>query len=239
MDKKTSKVPKHIAIIMDGNGRWARRRGLPRTAGHRKGALRIKEIVKEAKRVGVKVLTVFAFSTENWNRPVHEVNALFGHLKKFLDAYSDELMRQDIRLRIIGRRSKFDKEILEKIKEVERLTKNNKSFSLIVALDYGGRWDIANAIKRLIKDINSGRCSVATIEESALGRYMSLGDVGDPELLIRTSGEQRISNFLLWNLAYTELYFTPVMWPDFDKRQLHKALADYARRKRRFGGVDE
>jgi undecaprenyl diphosphate synthase len=230
-------VPEHIAIIMDGNGRWARQRGLPRTAGHRRGVSRIKEIVKEAKQLGVKALTVFAFSTENWNRPQQEVNILLGYLRKFLDTYKAELMREDIRLRIIGRRSNFDKNILKKMNELEQITKNNKSFTFVVAIDYGGRWDIVDAAKRLVKDVCDDSSLTSRIDEDFFVRYLSLGDIGDPELLIRTSGEQRISNFLLWNLAYSELYFTPVMWPDFDKKQLRKALEAYAYRSRRFGGV--
>jgi len=230
-------VPAHIAIIMDGNGRWAHQRGLPRTAGHRRGVSRIKEIVKEAKHLGVKTLTVFAFSTENWQRPPQEVNILLSYLRKFLDTYKAELMREDIRLRFIGRRSNFDKNILKKMSELEQVTKSNKSFTFVVALDYGGRWDIVNAAKNLAKDICADSGLASRIDEDFFARYLSLSDIGDPELLIRTSGEQRISNFLLWNLAYGELYFTPVMWPDFDKKQLHKALEAYTHRSRRFGGV--
>lgn len=232
-------VPQHIAIIMDGNGRWARSRGLPRTAGHRRGVFRIKEIVKEAKRLGVKTLTVFAFSTENWSRPAQEVDILLDYLRKFLDTYKTELMRENIRLRIIGRRSKFDKNILKKMSELEQITRNNNSFTFVVALDYGGRWDIVNAARRLVKDVGSDDSLISRIDEDLFARYMSLADIGDPELLIRTSGEQRISNFLLWNLAYSELYFTPVMWPDFDKKQLRKAIEAYAHRNRRFGGTGE
>jgi len=237
--KQVTRVPTHIAIIMDGNGRWAKQRGLPRTAGHRKGVSRIKEIVKEAKRLGVKILTVFAFSTENWNRPSQEIAVLLGYLRNFLETYKAELMREDIRLRIIGRRSKFDRTILKKINAIERITKDNKSFTFVIALDYGGRWDILNAVRKLTKDIQADSSLVSRIDEGVFGRYLSLGDISDPELLIRTSGELRLSNFLLWNVAYSEFYFTPVLWPDFDKTQLHKALEVYAHRKRRFGGVGE
>lgn len=239
MDKQLIQVPTHIAIIMDGNGRWARQRGLPRTAGHRKGVSRIKEIVKEAKRLGVKTLTVFAFSTENWKRPPKEIDTLMGYLNKFLDSYKAELMREDIRLCFVGRRTNFDKTILKKMSELEQVTKNNKSFTFVVALDYGGRWDIVNAVKTLAKDMLDDTSLVSRIDEDFFGRYLSLHDIGDPELLIRTSGEQRISNFLLWNLAYSELYFTTVMWPDFDKKQLRKALEVYGHRCRRFGGLGE
>ncbi len=232
-------VPKHIAIIMDGNGRWARKRGLPRTVGHHKGVTRIKEIVKEAKRSGSKVLTVFAFSTENWNRPKQEVKVLLTYLSKFLDTYKPELMKEDIKFRIIGRRSKFDKEIVEKIEKLEDATKANKSFTFIVALDYGGRWDIVNAAKKVVEACKKKTISCDSLDDDSFSKYLCLAEVGDPELLIRTSGEQRISNFLLWNFAYSEFYFTETTWPDFNKDKFREALAIYAKRKRRFGGLDE
>jgi undecaprenyl diphosphate synthase len=233
------KVPRHIAVIMDGNGRWAKKRGLPRTAGHHKGMERIKEIVKEAKRSDVKVLTVFAFSTENWNRPQQEIKTLLAYLSNFLNTYKSELMKEDIKFRIIGRRSKFDKKIVEKMENLENATKDNKSFTFIVALDYGGRWDIVNAAKSLMKSCSEKSISYDNLDEDSFDKYLCLAGVGDPELLIRTSGEQRISNFLLWNFAYSEFYFTEITWPDFDKDKFHEALAIYAKRQRRFGGLDE
>jgi undecaprenyl diphosphate synthase len=229
--------PYHLAIIMDGNGRWARERGLPRTAGHREGIKRIKEIVREAKKIGIRILTVFAFSTENWNRPKKEIDFLFSYLNNFLDNYKKELMKEDIKLNIIGRRDRIKKTIIKKIEEVENLTKNNKSFIFNIALDYGGRWDIVEAARKMLLDIKKRK--VEKIDEENFKSYLSLGNLPDPDLLIRTSGEQRISNFLLWNLAYTEFYFPKVWWPDFDKEELRKAIEVYSQRERRFGRISK
>jgi undecaprenyl diphosphate synthase len=231
------KIPYHVAIIMDGNGRWAKNRGLPRMAGHRAGIKRIKEIVREAKKIGIKILTIFAFSTENWNRPKKEVDFLFSYLNNFLDNYRKELMKEDIKLNVIGRRGRIKKSIIKKIEEVERLTKNNKSFIFNIALDYGGRWDIVEAAKKIIKDCRSQKLKETEIDEEVFGKYLSLNNLPDPDLLIRTSGEQRISNFLLWNLAYTEFYFPKTYWPDFDKKELEKAVEVYSKRERRFGRI--
>jgi len=233
------KVPYHIAVIMDGNGRWAKGKNLPRTAGHKKGIERIKEIVREAKCLGIGALTIFAFSTENWNRPKEEIKFLFSYLDRFLIGYKDELIREDIRLRVIGRKTKLTKSTLEKIKEVEGLTKDNKSFFFNIAIDYGGRWDITEATKRLVSDCINKKLSLSDIDEKSFGRYLALGDILEPDLLIRTSGEQRISNFLLWNLAYSELYFPKTFWPDFDKEELRKAVSAYANRERKFGEIHE
>jgi len=230
-------VPYHLAIIMDGNGRWARERGLPRTAGHREGIKRIKEIVREAKKIGIRILTVFAFSTENWNRPKREIEFLFSYLNNFLDNYKKELIKEDIKLNIIGRRDRIKKTIIKKIEEVENLTKNNKSFIFNIALDYGGRWDIVEAARKMLLDIKKKK--VEKIDEENFKSYLSLGNLPDPDLLIRTSGEQRISNFLLWNLAYTEFYFPKVWWPDFDKEELRKAIEVYSQRERRFGRISK
>ncbi len=232
-----SDIPNHVAIIMDGNGRWARQRGLPRTAGHRRGAQRIKEIVLEAKKKGVKALSVYAFSTENWNRPRKEIDVLFSYLNRFLDSYRHVLIREDIRLKIIGQRLHFSPEIRRKIRILEHDTRQNKSFTFIIALDYGGRWDIVNAVRNILRDAQSVPFCGSDVDESFFRKYLALGDIPDPELLIRTSGEQRISNFMIWNLAYSEFYFTPIYWPDFDEIQFHKALEAYAKRERRFGGL--
>jgi undecaprenyl diphosphate synthase len=232
-------VPYHIAVIMDGNGRWAKKRGLPRTAGHHKGMERVKEVVKEAKQSGVKVLTVFAFSTENWNRPQQEIKVLLTYLNNFLNSYKTELMKEDIRFRVIGRRSKFDAKVVDKIEKLETATKENKSFTFIVALDYGGRWDIVNAAKKMAEASCKGGFSEDLFNEAAFADCLCLEGISDPELLIRTSGEQRISNFLLWNAAYSEFYFTETLWPDFNKDRFQEALKIYKRRKRRFGGIDE
>ncbi|MFA5271171.1 MAG: isoprenyl transferase [Candidatus Omnitrophota bacterium] len=230
-------IPQHIAIIMDGNGRWARERGLPRSIGHREGSKRIKETIKDAKSLGVKIVTVFAFSTENWNRPKKEINLLFSYLKDFLHKYKDELIRDDIKLNIIGRRDRLVTDVIKKIEEVEGLTRENKSFIFNIAIDYGGKWDIVAAAKKIAIDYKDGKISENQIDEDTFGKYLVLGDMPDPELLIRTSGEERISNFLLWNLAYAEFYFPKIYWPDFNKNELIKAIRVYSSRDRRFGKV--
>jgi undecaprenyl diphosphate synthase len=229
-------IPQHIAIIMDGNGRWAKARGLPRIAGHREGAKRVKEIVKAAKDFGVKALTLFAFSTENWNRPKNEVDLLFSYLKEFLHTYKEELMREGIKFRAIGRRDRIAKDIISDIEQLEQDTKGNSNFNLNVALDYGGRWDILQAAFMLARDYKEHKITEPQISEEAFANYLSLAGL-EPQLFIRTSGEERISNFLLWDLAYTELYFTQVNWPDFDREELAKALQEYSKRERRFGKV--
>ena len=233
------KVPRHIAIILDGNGRWAKKRGLPRVYGHKKGMERVKQVVREAKNLGVKAVTVFAFSTENWTRPKQEIKVLFSYLHLFLNHYKKKFVEEDMKFNVIGRRDRFNKRTLKKIQEVEKVTKNNKSFTFNVALDYGGRWDIVEAAKRIVKDVSAKEMSESDIDEEVFGRYLSLGDMPDPDLLIRTSGEQRISNFLIWDLAYSEFYFTDVYWPDFDKKQLRHAVEVYSQRQRRYGGIDE
>ena len=232
-------VPNHIAVVMDGNGRWAKKKKMPRIAGHRQGAKRIKEILREAKKTGVKVLTIFAFSTENWNRPQAEVRFIFSYLVKFLKGYKKELQKKDVKFRVIGRRDRIDKKAMKEIKEVESLTRDNQSFIFNVALDYGGRWDIVDAAKRVAKECVRGDISWKDIDEKLFSKYLSLAGVEAPDLLIRTSDEKRISNFLIWDLAYSEFYFTPVFWPDFDKEQLHKAIKIYSQRERRFGAINE
>lgn len=233
------KVPRHIAIIMDGNGRWAKKRNLPRTAGHKEGIRRIGEVIREAKKLGVKIVTVFAFSTENWNRPPKELRFLFFYLNDFLNKYKEELVKEDIKLKVIGRRDRISKEIIKKISEVEALTARNKSFTFNIALDYGGRWDIVNAVKKIIDDYNNKKIGKEDINEELFSNYLALSGIPNPDLLIRTSGEQRVSNFLIWDLAYSEFYFTPTFWPDFDKEELFKAINVYSKRERRFGRIDE
>lgn len=230
-------VPHHIAIIMDGNGRWAKKRGLPRTIGHREGVKRIKEIVREAKKLGVKILTIFAFSTENWNRSKNEIKFLFQYLNIFLKNYKKELMRKDIRLKAIGRRDRIDKNSIRQVEVVEELTKDNKSFIFNIALDYGGRWDITEAARGIVSDYQNKLISKEAINEDFFEQYLSLGGLASPDLLIRTSGEQRISNFLLWDLAYTELYFPQKYWPDFNVMELEKAIEVYSQRIRKFGKI--
>ncbi len=230
-------VPNHIAVIMDGNGRWAKRKGLPRIAGHRQGAKRLKEVLGEAQRIGVKVLTIFAFSTENWSRPKKEVELLFSYVVKVLGDYAEKLKRKGIRFRAIGRRDRINKKALKAIVEVENLTRECKNFIFNVALDYGGRWDIVNAAKNVAKECVKKSLSWENIDEKLFSKYLSLKSIPAPDLLIRTSGEKRVSNFLIWDLAYSEFYFTPVLWPDFNKDQLHEAIKVYSKRERRFGSI--
>jgi len=231
------KVPYHVAVIMDGNGRWAKRRGLPRNLGHKKGIERIEEIIKCAKKLGIKILTLFAFSTENWSRPEKEVSFLFSYLKRFLKRKKEFLLQERIRVNFIGRRDRLDKELLEEMKNIEKLTRKNDALIINLAIDYGGRWDILNAAKRLWKEAKRKKINLEKIEEEDFKKYLALGEFPYPDLLIRTSGEKRISNFLLWQSAYTEFYFPEVLWPDFDKKELEKAVEEYKRRERRFGGL--
>ncbi len=227
-------MPRHVAIIMDGNGRWAKKRMLPRFVGHRKGAGAVREVVRESARRGIEVLTLFAFSTENWQRPPEEVSAL---MQLFLDALRrerDTLHENNIRLRVIGDRSRFAAEIQAAIDEAERLTANNSGMVLNVAANYGGRWDILQAVRRFCAEGGT----LDSLDEAALAGHLSTAGLPEPDLMIRTGGEHRISNFLIWQLAYTELYFTDVLWPDFDAVAYGEALADYARRQRRFGRVE-
>lgn len=227
------KTPNHVAIIMDGNGRWAKEKGLSRSQGHREGSKRVKEVVKEFKKKGIKVLTLFAFSTENWNRPQKEIKYLFSYLKDFLNNYKKELIKEEIRLKIIGRKNRFDKKVLDKIREVEKATFSNNKFFLNIALDYGGRWDIVNATKKIIKD----KIETEKIEEKMFSKYLCLSEFKDPDILVRTSGERRISNFLIWQTAYTEFYFPKVLWPDFNKEWVDNTIKEYSRRVRKFGQV--
>lgn len=230
-------IPQHIAIIMDGNGRWAKERGLSRLFGHKKGVDRVQEIVRVGKELGVKIITVFAFSTENWKRPQNEIKTLFFYMETFLKKYKRELIKEDIRLNIIGRRDRIREQSRKIIEDVEASTRNNKSFVFNVALDYGGRWDILEAAKLLMKDMEKSKVLNNDIDENYFQKYLSLHEYPDPDLLIRTSGEQRISNFLLWQLAYAEFYFPKVCWPDFGREQFEKALRIYAQRQRRYGAV--
>ena len=233
------KIPYHIAVIMDGNGRWAKKRGLPRIAGHKKGMQRLKESIDNSQQMGIKILSVFAFSTENWNRSKREINFIFSYAKRFFTEYRKDLMERDVKFNLIGRRDRIKKDLIQSMEETEELTRNNKSFVFNVALDFGGRWDIVNAAKKIIKDCEGEKISKKNIDEDLFSKYLSLGGIADPDLLIRTSGEQRVSNFLIWDLAYSELYFTPTLWPDFDKKELGKAIEIYSKRHRRFGKADE
>ncbi len=236
----TSRIPEHIAIIMDGNGRWAKAQGLPRTAGHVKGVETVKTITEECTRLGVKFLTLYTFSTENWNRPAEEVSALMG---LFLSNLEEEIFQKNnVRFRAIGDRYRLPQEVLKKLEQVERNTAGNDKMTMVVALSYSARWEIANACRQIYVDMqaacNSGKTE-DDIDERMVASYLQTSFMPDPELLIRTGGEQRISNYLLWQIAYSELYFCDTYWPDFGVEELHTAIADYQSRERRFGKTSE
>jgi len=227
-------VPRHVAIIMDGNGRWAQRRRLPRIAGHRRGAEAVRATVRACAERGIQYLTLFAFSSENWRRPAEEVALLMKLFKSALQNEVDKLHANGVRLRVVGDTSRFDPKLRKLIERGEELTARNTSLTLTIAANYGGRWDMLQAMNRLIKENPS-----AEIEESLLAGYLAMSYAPEPDLFIRTGGEQRISNFLLWQLAYTELYFTDSLWPDFDGAALDRAIASYRSRERRFGRTSE
>ncbi len=233
-------IPEHVAIIMDGNGRWARKRGLPRSLGHKKGAETAKNVVKSASELGIQYLTLFGFSSENWNRPKDEIKELMKLLRQYLQSQTAEFHENNARLCVIGDRSAFEPDIVKLINNAERLTKDNDGIHVIIALNYGGRRDIAQAAHTLAKEAAETQ-NVPDIDhiEEALGGALWSAHIPDPDLLIRTSGEQRISNFLLWQCAYTELFFTQTLWPDFDKIDLQEALQAYAERDRRYGALKE
>jgi undecaprenyl diphosphate synthase len=228
-------VPRHIAVIMDGNGRWAAQRALPRQAGHHMGVKAARAIVENCARRGVEVLTLFAFSSENWKRPREEVSMLMGRFLEALDTEVDELHSNGIRVRFIGNLEQLSTALRERIERAETLTAANTRMTLVIAVAYGGRWDIATAARKLASGCVEGRIAIGAIDERAVGEHVALAGLPDPDLLIRTGGEQRISNFLLWNLAYTELYFCDTLWPDFDAAHLDAAIEDFGRRQRRFG----
>ncbi len=230
----TGEVPRHIAIIMDGNGRWAKKRFLPRVAGHRRGVEAVREVVKSCASRGVQCLTLFAFSSENWRRPSEEVNFLMQLFLKALEQEVDKLHRNGIRFKVIGDLSPFDPAIVAHIRRGEELTAANPGLTLTVAANYGGRWDILQAANRCRSEFPGEE-----ISEERLARHLSLNYAPEPDLFIRTGGEERVSNFLLWQLAYTELYFTPVLWPDFGAAALEEAIASYRSRERRFGRTSE
>jgi len=232
-------VPSHIAIVMDGNGRWAEKRKRPRTFGHQAGQKALHKIVEYCGTIGVKELTVFAFSSENWNRPPKEVNRLMELFLRALDKEAKELDANNVRIRFIGDLSAFSVELQKKIVAATEKTAVNTRMTLNVAANYGGRWDIVNASRNIATDIAGGRLQPEHIDETLFSRYTTLGGSPDPDLFIRTGGEIRISNFLLWQSAYTELYFTPVLWPDFSPESLDEAIAEFGARERRFGMTGE
>lgn len=230
-------VPRHIAVIMDGNGRWAAARALPRPAGHSRGVRAVKQIVENCAQRGVRVLTLFAFSSENWKRPKEEVSMLMSRFLQALDDEVAELHKNGIRLCFAGNLQQLSPALRARMDAAAALTAGNTSMTLVIAIAYGGRWDIAGAARRLAERCVAGELRTEAIDEEQLASHLALAGLPDPDLLIRTGGEQRISNFLLWNLAYTELYFCDALWPDFDERELDAAIAHFSSRQRRFGLV--
>ncbi len=237
MAEANQKVPRHVAIILDGNGRWAKKRLMPRNYGHSQGSRNVERICEDAWRMGIKYLTVYAFSTENWSRPADEVDALMKLLRSYLKDCIKTSRKNDMRVRIIGDRTRLDADIRESIRALEEDSKNNQGLNFQVALNYGGRDEIVRAVRRLAEDYKDGTLAADGITESTFRSYLDTADIPDPDLLIRTSGEFRLSNFLMWQTAYTEFYCTDVLWPDFTKEDLMKAVEYYNSRERRFGGV--
>lgn len=233
------KFPQHVAIIMDGNGRWAKKKGLPRIEGHRVGIEKIREITQVCTDLGIKILTIYAFSCQNWKRPSWEVDFLMSRFKAYLDNEIDKLNEKGIRFQVIGRRDGLSSSIQKKIRKAMALTRDNEDFIFNLALNYGGQEEILDAAKRIAQEVKKGGLSLEDIDVGLFKRYLYTDDLPYPDLLIRTGGEYRVSNFLLWQIAYTELWITPIFWPDFGKKEFMEALKDYAHRERRFGGIRE
>ncbi|MFP5515311.1 MAG: isoprenyl transferase [Alphaproteobacteria bacterium] len=236
-DNRSNTAPGHVAIIMDGNGRWAKARGLPRTAGHKKGVDAVRRTVEAARELGIGTLTIFSFSSENWRRPEEEISDLMGLLRFYLRSEVAELHRAGIRLRVIGDRQRLSEDINRLIANAEELTRDNRVMTLVVALSYGSRLEMVHAARRLAEEVAAGRLSPDAIDEDAMSAGLYTADIPDPDLIIRTSGEKRISNFLLWQGAYAELVFVDTLWPDFTKRDLEAAIEEFHRRERRFGAT--
>lgn len=233
------KIPAHIAIILDGNGRWAKAKGMPRNYGHAQGSKNVERICEEAYRMGVKYLTVYAFSTENWNRPKDEVDALMKLLRNYMKTCLKTAAKNDMKVRVIGDKTGLDEDIRNRIAELEEATKDNGGLNFQIALNYGSRDEIVRAVRRVSEDVKEGKVKPEDIDEKMFETYLDTHGIPDPDLMIRTSGELRLSNYLLWQLAYTEFYFTDIPWPDFTKEELSKAIEHYNRRDRRYGGVKE
>jgi len=231
--------PQHIVVVMDGNGRWAKKRLMPRTAGHHAGVKSTRNVVEECVKEGIEALTLFAFSSENWKRPEQEVSSLMELFVSTLQTEVESLHKQNVRVRFIGECSAFSEKLQQKIEAAKELTKKNTGLQLNIAVNYGGRWDIAEACKTIIKKIQLGELQISDVDAELINEYISLRELPEPDLFIRTGGEQRISNFLIWQLAYTELYFTDVLWPDFNSEAFADALSWYAGRQRRFGQTGE
>ena len=234
-----NKLPSHVAIIMDGNGRWAQHRGLDRVFGHQQGVNSLREVIEAAAELGIRYLTLYAFSTENWGRPDEEVSALMGIMVQSLNKETDTLIKNNIRLKTIGDVDRLASDVRERLFETINLTSAGTGLNLVIALSYSSRWEISEAARRISSDVKRGVLSQDAINEVNFEKYLTTHGIPDPELMIRTSGELRISNFLLWQLAYTELYFTDILWPDFGKEDLYTAIIDFQKRERRFGKTSE
>lgn len=231
------KIPNHVAIIMDGNGRWAKQRHMPRTYGHKQGADVLEQTLEDANDLGIKYLTVYAFSTENWARPFEEISVIMDLFREYLIHAVDKCSKNNVRVKVIGERSKLADDIIDAINNLEEKTKQNTGITFIVAINYGSRDEIIRGINKIASEVKEGKVEPGQITEKSFKDYLDTKDIPDPDLLIRTSGEERLSNFLMWQLAYTEFYFTDVAWPDFNKDELLKAIEKYSSRDRRYGGV--
>lgn len=232
-----NRVPQHVAVIMDGNGRWAKAKGLPRTAGHQQGVETVKKITEEAVRLGVKYLTLYTFSTENWNRPQPEIAALMGLI---LDHLEEEIfMKNDVRFQVIGDMTRIPEVVQQRLEECMKRTAANRKMTMVIALSYSSRWELTEAVRRIAIKVKEGELAASDISEETVQEHLTTAFMPDPDLLIRTGGESRISNYLLWQCAYTEFYFCDTFWPDFDEKELRKAIADYQARERRFGKTSE
>lgn len=232
-------IPQHVAIILDGNGRWAKKRGMPRNYGHVQGSKNVERICEDAYKMGIKYLTVYAFSTENWNRPKDEVDALMKLLRNYMKTCLKTAEKNRMKVRVIGDISRLDEDIRKRILELEKASEHNDGLNFQIAINYGSRDEMIRAMRKMAADVKEGALAPEEISEEVFERYLDTHDIPDPDLLIRTSGELRLSNYLLWQLAYTEFYFTDVPWPDFTKEELLKAIEQYNNRDRRFGGVKE
>jgi len=232
-------IPNHIAVIMDGNGRWAKKRGLPRIAGHKEGVESVRDIVEASGQLGIKYLTLYAFSTENWKRPKDEVSMLMRLLMRALRNETDKLCQNNVRVHAIGDIASLPNEVQNELYDAIKKTKKNTGLNLLLALSYSGRWDITNALEKIVEDVKRGTIKSTDVTDSLIAQYLSTKDIPDPDLLIRTSGEFRISNFLLWQLAYSEIFISDLYWPEFRRRELYRAIKDYQHRERRFGMVSE
>lgn len=237
IEQSNLNIPEHVALILDGNGRWAKKRGLLRTAGHKQGCVTVEQTVEDAARLGIKYLTVYGFSTENWKRSTEEVGALMQLFRYYLKRLLKIAKANNVRVKMIGDRTRFDRDIIEGIDTLERETKDNSGMTFVIAVNYGGRDEITRAVRRMMEDCREGRLEAESVTEQVVASYLDTAGIPDPDLLIRTSGEIRLSNYLLWQLAYSEIVVTDCLWPDFNKEELLKAIAQYNKRDRRFGGV--